>query len=81
MTERDDRFEREDRLEREPLSRRDLQLVAVVARYVDARERGAAVRLDDVLAVAAEFGDGAAARVRAVIALYERICSDEQPGR
>jgi hypothetical protein len=60
-----------DRFEREPLSEQELAIAALIGRYVERRERGQAPSAHELLAVAGEFGDGAVAKLRTVLALYE----------
>ena len=63
--------------EREPLSEQDLAIATLVGRYVERRERGEAPCAHDLLAVAAEFGDGAAAKLRTVLEVYEALRASE----
>jgi hypothetical protein len=63
--------------EREPLSEQDLAIAALVGRYVERRERGEAPCTHDLLAVAAEFGDSAVAKLRRVLAVYEALRASE----
>jgi hypothetical protein len=63
--------------ERERLTELDWLLADLVGVYVDRRERGMPPQAHDLLAVAAEFGDGAAAKLRTVLALYEALIADK----
>ena len=63
--------------ERERLTELDWLLADLAGVYVQRRERGAPPRAHDLLAVAAEFGDDAAAKLRTVLALYEALITDE----
>jgi hypothetical protein len=56
-----------------PLTERDLLIATLTGRYIERRERGEAPCVHDVLAVAAEFGDGAADDQRCVLAVYEAL--------
>jgi hypothetical protein len=47
-----------------------------VGRFIERRERGQTASADDLLATAAEFGDSAVARARAVLACYEAMGTD-----
>ena len=59
--------------ERAPLTERDLAIASLTGRYIERRESGAAPCAHDLLAVAAEFGDGAAEDLRCVLAVYEAM--------
>jgi hypothetical protein len=59
------------------LTDEDLALIALVGRFIDRRERGQAASVDHLLAAAAEFGDSAVAKVRAVLACYEAMRTDD----
>ena len=63
--------------EREALSEQDLAIAALVGRYIERRERGEAPCAHDLLAVAAEFGDSAVAKLRTVLVLYEALLASE----
>jgi hypothetical protein len=63
--------------ERERLTELDWLLADLVGVYADRRERGMPPQAHDLLAVAAEFGDGAAAKLRTVLALYEALIADK----
>ena len=63
--------------ERERLTELDWLLADLAGVYVERRERGTPPQAHDLLAVAAEFGDGAAAKLRTVLALYEALTADE----
>ena len=63
--------------ERERLTDLDWLLADLAGVYVQRRERGAPPQVHDLLAVAAEFGDDAAAKLRTVLALYEALIADE----
>ncbi|MGZ6608856.1 MAG: hypothetical protein ACXVFI_17530 [Solirubrobacteraceae bacterium] len=52
---------------------------AWVGEYADRRDRGQAPRTHDLLARAAEFGDGATAKLRTILALYEALLADDAP--
>jgi hypothetical protein len=67
-----------DRFDREPLSEHDLAIAALVGRYVERRERGQAPCANDLLAVAAELGDSAAAKLHTVLAVYEALRASEE---
>ena len=73
MSARDDH----DRFEREPLSAQDLEIIALVGRYVERRERGEAPRVEDLIAVAAEFGHAAVRKLQTVLACYQALRSNE----
>jgi hypothetical protein len=59
--------------ERAALSQEDRFLANLVGTYADRRDRGAPPRAHDLLACAAEFGDSALSKLRAVLALYETL--------
>ena len=54
-------------------SERDLLIRTLAGRYVERRERGDAPCAHDLLAIAAEHGDGAVAELRDVLAFYEAM--------
>ena len=60
-------------------SERDLLIATLVGRYVERRERDAPCA-HDLLAVAAEHGDSAAAELRDVLAFYEAMRATELAG-
>jgi hypothetical protein len=62
--------------ERERLTELDWLLADLTGVYVQRRERGMPPEAHDLLAVAAEFGGGAAAKLRTVLALYEALIAD-----
>jgi hypothetical protein len=66
-----------ERFEREPLSEQDLMIATLVGRYVERRERGEAPCAHDLIAVAGEFGEAAAAKLRTVLAVYEALLASE----
>jgi hypothetical protein len=66
-----------DPLERERLTELDWLLADLAGVHVQRRERGMAPQVHDLLAVASEFGDDAAAKLRTVLALYEALVADE----
>jgi hypothetical protein len=55
------------------LTDEDLAVIDLVGRFIDRRERGHTARVDHLLAAAAEFGNSAVAKVRAVLACYEAM--------
>lgn len=59
--------------ERAPLSESDLLVATLTGRYIERRERGDAPCAHDLLAVAAEFGDGVVDDLRCVLAVYEAM--------
>ena len=61
-------------------SERDLLMATLVGRYVERRERGDAPCTHDLLAVAAEHGDGAVAELRDVLAFYEAMRATDLAG-
>jgi hypothetical protein len=63
--------------ERERLTELDWLLADLAGVYVQRRERGTPPQAHDLLAVAAEFGDDAAAKLRTVLALFEALIADE----
>ena len=63
-----------DPSDRARITEEDLFLVGA---YADRRDRGQPPRAHDLLARAAEFGDGATAKLRAVLALYEALRADD----
>ena len=67
--------------ERERPTELDWLLADLAGVYVQRRERGAPPQAHDLPAVAAEFGDGAAAKLRIVLALYEALIADEATPR
>jgi hypothetical protein len=63
--------------ERERMTELDRLLADLAGIYVQRRECGAPPQAHDLLAVAAEFGDDAPAKLRTVLALYEALIADE----
>ena len=61
-------------------SERDLVIAALVGRYVERRERGDVPCAHDLLAVAAEHGDGVVAELRDVLAFYEAMRAIDRAG-
>ena len=59
---------------------RDLLIATLVGRYVERRERGDAPCAHDLLAVAAEHGDGPVAELRDVLAFYEAMRAIDRAG-
>jgi hypothetical protein len=49
----------------------------LVGEYADRRDRDLPPRAHDLLARAAEFGDGAVTKLRTVLALYEALIADD----
>ena len=70
-----------ERVERDQLTERDLAIATLVGRYVERREHDQAPCVHDLLAVAAEFGDGAVDALRAVLACYEALRASDAGGR
>ena len=64
---------RPDPAQPEPLTEQDLAIAALVGRYIERREQHEAPRVQDLLAVAAEFGSAAVDALRTVIACYEAL--------
>jgi hypothetical protein len=62
-----------NRAERHQLTEQDLAIATRVGRYIERREEGAAPGVQDLLALAAEFGDGAVDDLRTVLAFYEAM--------
>jgi hypothetical protein len=71
------KHDRTDPSERSRIGEEDLFLAGLVGEYADRRDRGHAPRAHDLLARAAEFGDGASAELRTVLALYEALLADD----
>jgi hypothetical protein len=67
--------------ERERLTEQDLAIATLVGRYVERREHDRAPCVDDLLAVAAEFGDAAVDALRTVLACYEAMRASDERGR
>jgi hypothetical protein len=59
------------------IAEEDLFLAALVGEYADRRDRGQPPRAHDLLARAAEFGDGTTTKLRTVLALYEALLADD----
>ena len=55
------------------LTDEDRAVIDLVSRFIERSERGQTASVHDLLATAAEFGDSAAAKVRAVLASYETM--------
>ncbi len=70
-----------DRAERDQLTEQDLAVATLVGRYVERREHDEAPCVRDLLAVAAEFGDGAVDAFRTVLACYEAMRASEYAAR
>jgi hypothetical protein len=66
-----------DPSERARLSEEDLFLAGLVGEYADRREHREPPCAHDLLPRAAEFGDGASAKLRTVLALYEALMADD----
>ena len=66
-----------DPSDRTPISEEDLFLAALVGEYADRRDRSQPPPAHDLLARAAEFGDGATAKLRTVLAMYEALRADD----
>jgi hypothetical protein len=67
--------------DRTELSERDLAIATLVGRYEERREQGAAPRVHDLFAVAAEFGAAAVDELRTVLAFYEAMRATEDVAR
>jgi hypothetical protein len=65
---------------REPLSEQDLLVAGLLGRYIERREHGHAPQAQDLLAVAAEYGDTAVCTLRILLACYDAMRASE-PGR
>jgi hypothetical protein len=63
--------------QRARLTDEDLALMDLVGRFIERREHGQTPSVHDLLAAAGEFGDSAAAKVRAVLACYETMRADD----
>jgi hypothetical protein len=59
---------------------RDLLIATLVGRYVERRERGDVRCAHDLLAVAAEHGDGAVCELRDVLAFFEAMRATDMAG-
>jgi hypothetical protein len=55
----------------------DLAVIDLVGRFIERSERGQTTNVNDLLAAAAEFGDSATAKVRAVLACYQAMRADD----
>jgi hypothetical protein len=75
MSHYDDDFD--DLPERQRLTEEDLFLADLTAEYVERRERGESPRTHELLARAAEFGDGVPRKLRTVIGLYEALIAED----
>ena len=62
-----------DPVERAELTEQDLAVATLVGRYIERRETGQPPCAQDLLAVAAEFGDAAVDALRTVLACYEAM--------
>jgi len=62
-----------DPAERAELTERDLAIATLVGRYIERRDGAVSPRVHDLIAVAAEFGDGAVDELRAVLVFYEAM--------
>jgi hypothetical protein len=62
--------------ERAELTEQDLAIAALVGRHIERREHHETPCVDDLLAVAAEFGDVAVDALRTVLACYEAMRDD-----
>ena len=71
----------QDRPDRPDLTEQDLAVATLVGRYIERREQGAAPRVHDLLAVAAEFGDAAVDELRTLLAFYEAMRATENDAR
>lgn len=70
-----------DPAEREELTEQDLAIATLVGRYVERREHDEAPCVNDLLAVAAEFGATAVDELRTVLAFYEAMRASEDHAR
>ena len=66
-----------DPFDRARITEEDLFLAGLVGEYANRRDRGQAPCAQDLLARAAEFGDGARAKLRTVLALYDAFLADD----
>lgn len=66
-----------DPAERAELTERDLAIATLVGRYIERRDRALSPRVHDLIAAAAEFGDGAVDELRTVLAFYEVMRASE----
>jgi hypothetical protein len=66
-----------DPSDRARIAEEDLFLAGLVGEYADRRDRGQPPRAHDLVARAAESGDGATAKLRTVLALYEALLADD----
>ena len=66
-----------DPSDRVRIAEEDLLLAGLISEYADRRDCGQPPRAHDLLARAAEFGDGATAKLRTVLALYEAFLADD----
>ena len=62
-----------DPSDRARIAEEALFLAGLVGEYADRRDRGQAPCAQDLLARGAEFGDGARAKLRTALALYEAL--------
>ena len=68
-----------DRLPRQPLSRSDREILSAIVRHAKRREQGEPALDEDLLAVAAEFGDASVAKLRTVRRIHEALRGDDEP--
>ncbi len=66
-----------DPSDRARIAEEDLFLAGLVGEYADRRDCDQPPRAHDLLARAAEFGGGAADKLRTVLALYEAFLADD----
>ena len=66
-----------DPSDRARIAEEDLLLADLIGEYADRRDCGQAPRAHALLARAAEFGDGATAKLRTDLALYEAFLADD----
>jgi hypothetical protein len=59
------------------LTDEDLAIIDLVGRFIDRREHGQTASVHDLLAAAAEVGDSAAAKIRAVLACCEAVRAED----
>jgi hypothetical protein len=65
---------------REALTERDLAIATLVGRYIERRESGQAPCVQDLFAVAEEFGDVAVDALRTLLACYEAMRANDDSG-
>ena len=71
----------QDRPGRPDPSEHELAVATLMGRYIERRHLQHAPCVHDLLAMAAEFGDGAAHELREVIAFYEAMVAAEATAR